>query len=487
MVNNNISKSIDILFEAYRNKDLELLKPYLANDIAVAGYRGKLAITLIDASIHQLKPISTYSIISSTKKGEYYNVQVNHSDSPENPYEFVMSADGKFIEINMLKIHAQEYEDNAKARELNTPVSLPFQYMGDLIIIKAGINQGKDTLNFVFDSGASTLVLDKKTSEKFDLVNKGSANAKGASGNSNYELVNLSIHSKELRVDNALTALVDLSHLSSEIKIDGIIGATFINSYVTQIDYANQKINFYNDISDIDFTYVNKIDFTFDNGIRIPQIEATIQLKNGKIYIGKFLIDTGADLSIMLNTNFIEKHKITEQIDKKIEVSYGSLTKNNSKSFEGTIESIIIGNFALKDIPVNLTNEKKGVNSFQGYVGIIGNDILKRFDLVFDYKNKTLYLPANYFFTTAFQYPSAGFDIKLEDHKMIAKDIIEGTKIFKKGLKQGDEIIDINGLTSDKISTIKKLLKTEELRLKIRYINSNGEVKTTRIRTQRLI
>jgi C-terminal processing protease CtpA/Prc len=70
---------------------------------------------------------------------------------------------------------------------------------------------------------------------------------------------------------------------------------------------------------------------------------------------------------------------------------------------------------------------------------------------------------------------------------MIANDIVKGTKIYKKGLKQGDEIIDINGLTSDKISTIKKLLKTEELRLKIRYINSNGEVKTTRIRTQRLI
>lgn len=60
----------------------------------------------------------------------------------------------------------------------------------------------------------------------------------------------------------------------------------------------------------------------------------------------------------------------------------------------GKISQLIIGNHSLKNIDAAFTDAK--IRSKQNNAdGIIGNGSLKYFNLIFDYKNKYLYLKPN--------------------------------------------------------------------------------------------
>ncbi len=56
---------------------------------------------------------------------------------------------------------------------------------------------------------------------------------------------------------------------------------------------------------------------------------------------------------------------------------------------------MIIQDFKLGEMPVQLSESKQGVTSYEGYLGLLGNEVISRFNVILDYKNTTLYLKPN--------------------------------------------------------------------------------------------
>ncbi len=109
----------------------------------------------------------------------------------------------------------------------------------------------------------------------------------------------------------------------------------------------------------------------------------------------RLILDTGASQTAF-DTNFILDKMSELEVTKAEQISSG-LGTNTMESFECELSSFEIGELkinnykaALLDLShVNHTYQKLNIETIQG---VLGNDILLKYDALIDYKNKQIWL-----------------------------------------------------------------------------------------------
>lgn len=127
----------------------------------------------------------------------------------------------------------------------------------------------------------------------------------------------------------------------------------------------------------------------------IVQTTIPLKIKIGKKTIsGDFLLDTGSAHTISLTTQTANEKGLT-----KLEGTHPWVAVGLSGESQGGIirsESVQIGKDKLPDIDIHFSYDKSGALSGSDfYIGIIGNRILEKYDMVVDYVNLYLYLRPN--------------------------------------------------------------------------------------------
>ena len=226
-----------------------------------------------------------------------------------------------------------------KGKYLKT--SFPFEIISkNAVIFKAVVNE-KDTLNFFFDTGATSSLIDSSVAEKIGIKPNYEQSVEGAGGKKVYQVaLNQKVSINEVRLDSVNFVFEDLTRLrkSMNYPFDGIMGYSIIKNYITEVDFDNQCFHLYSKdfvVNDEDFT---PIDFVFDSGIPIPQFNILIELENQKKYTGKIFFDSGAGLSLLVNTPFNEKYHLNQQAQKIL------TTISNNLSVRSVSQSMAIKN-----------------------------------------------------------------------------------------------------------------------------------------------
>jgi len=271
-------------------------------------------------------------------------------------------------------------------------IKLPFELSKDnkSIFIKLPLENQKDSLLFFFDTGAGTTLVDRKIAEKYHLKANYKAEVMGAGGK---QLYNQYIDNTNFVLDD------DISRLNKHFdkKIDGIIGSAILNNYLTKIDFETRTISLDKFDDSVNYDGYEKIPFEFYNGI--PKFPITFELKNNEKFSGNVLFDSGAGLTLLVNTLYKDKNNLLHKIGERTSINSGNLT-STTKYDEGLIRSIQIGNTIIKDenLKIALSSDKRGVSSSDDLLGILGSKIIYRFNFILDYKNKNLYLKPNHLF-----------------------------------------------------------------------------------------
>ena len=118
----------------------------------------------------------------------------------------------------------------------------------------------------------------------------------------------------------------------------------------------------------------------------------------------------------------------------------------------GRLASFGISEYDFDDIPVALSSDNKGVLSMEFMDGLIGNRLLQRFNLVFDYQKSVLYLePLK--LESEYSINHTGFTLNFEEGKPMIKNLIDRSPADKAGLRNGDEIISINGVLVENMTS----------------------------------
>lgn len=358
-------------------------------------------------------------------------------------------------------------------------INLPFEERGGLFLVKLTINKMEG--QFVFDTGASNTVLDSALAVKLGLKSSGTNRSSSTGGVATFNYIDnykIGISEKqEITCKKIIFSNLSALHGRIGVEFAGIIGFDILNKYITKIDYETKTISLYTQLNKSEIETYTPITFNLNNGIPIPQFNISFALNNGEKFNGPILFDSGAGLTLMVNTPFKESNQLDKKVGKTIALQGQDLfTKKQLE--QARIKSITIGIYTFENLPITLTNTKAGVNSFTYYLGILGNQIISRFNVILDYSNKVIYLKPNKNFELPFDFPLSGIRFKKVKDKILIDYVVAGSEAEKIGLKPGQRVTSVDGYTGNDLEEFNKLIRQEGKAIKISTIS---DTKTTTV------
>ena len=172
-------------------------------------------------------------------------------------------------------------------------------------------------------------------------------------------------------------------------SFDGVLGDEFFRHFVVEIDYAAKSINLYDPQS---YHYRGQ-------GERIPlevrqryiYLRARITASGRSPINGLFIIDSGSATALTLNSPFVAQNKLLPPPNQTTPFSTCGIG-GDSQTQVGSLAEIRLGNIKL-DSPITMFSQAtNGTLANPDLSGSIGNAILRRFKVVFDYSRKVMIL-----------------------------------------------------------------------------------------------
>jgi len=346
--------------------------------------------------------------------------------------------------------------------------------------------------NFVFDTGVCGFYLDStffNTMKTTDKVMNYRARGVGE-GFQRIQVLNrkLGVRFDSLNYFQNFTPLMQLKKIGGR-NIDGLIGYDAFKNNVVKIDYKKQYIQII-DPSDFNVPrHYQKIPLIIEN--HEIYLKMNIEISDSIAIAGNFLFDTGSQGALILTNDMVKKHDLKKRIIKKT-AYYSSAfgVGGTSSGYDLISKSINISQFRIKNQIVSFSNDTTGALSGQHFLGIAGNKLFEKFDLIIDFPHKELYLKPSHRFHHGNKMSLLGFsytDRTDITEGWIVTFLYKNSNAEKAGLKFNDIVISINGIGVKEISQNQLAKFSKSSRVVSLKIIRNGEIKTIEFRTCRII
>jgi len=179
---------------------------------------------------------------------------------------------------------------------------------------------------------------------------------------------------------------------------NGIIGYSIFGHYVTKIDYDKKEMTLYDSGKVKIEDGWTEIPMYFKSN-NIPWIDAKVVIGDEEPILLSMYIDYASRQAVELLEKPDMKFSLPEETD---EVFIGRGLSGDIYGKKGRISKLIIGSYVLSNVSAVFATAK--IRSKQENAdGILGNNSLRRFNLIFDYANKKLYIKPNKYFYKTFK------------------------------------------------------------------------------------
>tara|TARA_R110001583_G_scaffold10661_2_gene48892 strand:- start:3610 stop:4950 length:1341 start_codon:yes stop_codon:yes gene_type:complete len=311
---------------------------------------------------------------------------------------------------------------------------IKFQLVNNLIILPIEVNGTE--LSFMLDSGVNQPILFNITDQDSIQINNvseikirglgegESIKALSSRGNT-FTLKNIENRKQLLYVviDKSLNFSTSLG-----IPVHGIIGYDLFRDFVVDINYATRTMKFY----DPKF-------YTYKKDKRSETLPMTIHRR--KAYLdANVLVDDVDDIPVHLLIDTGSTDAIWLFEDDEIGIPEAHYDDFLGKGLSGNIfgkrtkvNSIQIGSFILKDAKAAFPDTRSfaSIKNFGNRNGSIGGEVLKRFNIVFDYPNRKVTLRKNNMFKSPFHYNLSGITLQHDGVRMVSQRLSSGHGVVK--------------------------------------------------------
>jgi len=327
--------------------------------------------------------------------------------------------------------------------------SLHFTSIKNLIIIPIYINE-KGPYNFVLDTGVGPLIITEPSiidSLNFANMRKIKVSGLGLESVEAFVSQNITARVGRAVANHIPTAILkeDLFNLSGHLglKIYGLIGFNFFNSFIVDIRYSENRIIFSEQGAKIKYKG-SKIPIVIES--LKPYIYAEVDAPNSGKIKAKLLMDTGASHALSMEMFNGEMFPLPYS---KIKANLGMSLSGQIKGFLGRIKAFSIGEFDFKDVisgfpDFQVISQKIDLKTRNGNVGA---DLLRKFNIQFNYQEGFMYVRPNSNYKTPFEHDMVGMVIYLDQKsykRFLIGEIDENSPAEKSGLCPDDEIIGVN-------------------------------------------
>lgn len=352
--------------------------------------------------------------------------------------------------------------------------SFPFRMLtGGVILFRAQFDEYKDTLQFILDTGSGGISLDSSTVRYFNLVPEpsdrtvlgiGGIKKVGFLYNRKFRLPGLVVDSLNFHVN-------DYDILTSVYgeKIDGIVGYSFLSKYIVSINYDSLVIDVF---SNGRFRYP-KGGSLLEPSLRTLPVQ-NARIKDNITAHSRFLFDIGAGLCLLLSREFVEDssflHRKRVLYVKEAEGLGGSVDMHLTVTKE-----IKIGPYKFRNVPTFVFDDVNNLTSYPFLAGIIGNDLMRRFNIILNYSRREFYITPNKHYNDFFDYSYTGVELYFEKEGVVLGDVAKGSPAEQAGLREGDIVIAINNNFSQNLQQFKQELQHAGQKIKM-VISREGQL-----------
>lgn len=360
-----------------------------------------------------------------------------------------------------------QYLDLEKGRKR---VNVPFRLVRNMIIIKLKIND-KGPFNFILDTGVGLMIItEPQLIDSINLASKRTIKIPGLGEGEDDEayissVIKVNIPGLESHDISAAILKKDHFNLSNYagMPIDGLLGYEFFANVAVRINFADSTLSVCRPADLRSMRKSDKIPISIEE--RKPYMQAKITFPSGKKTDSKLVIDIGAghpvSIENMIKTNGLPKAYIPANL--------GVGLNGPISGFISRINEIDIGKFKLKDVLASFPDDTKSqITPSVPRDGNLGIGILKKFDVVFDYPDNTLYLRRGPLFKEPFEHDMSGLEYYSTgnfSHVIISR-VEPGSAGDEIGLQKGDEIMSINfkSVTKMSLEEIDSIFKSRDQR-----------------------
>jgi len=357
--------------------------------------------------------------------------------------------------IFSLTVCAQKPPPNPPAEFIT---QFPFkQLSGGVILIKACFNNVTDSFNFILDTGSGGISLDSLTTEAYKIPHVPSGRTiNGIAGIREVDFAkNNSLTFPGLKVENLDFYINNYEILSSVygVQIDGIIGYSFLRRYIVKINFDSLLIQVYSPGS---------IKYEKQGLLLHPLFTALpiqpLSIKDARSIFSNFYIDTGAGLCFLVSRQFQQDSLLLQKKRKPVAIQVHGLG-GKKHMYLTIIKEVKIGPYRFRKVPTNILDDEYNATSYPFVGGLLGNDILRRFNITLNYPQKEIFLLPNRHFRDPFDYSYTGLSMYTVNGVIYVDDVITNSPAERSGLKKDDIVLGVNNNFSNDISVYKNLMQ----------------------------
>ena len=348
----------------------------------------------------------------------------------------------------------------------------PFrQLTGGVILVQAKFDTIPVPLNFILDSGSGAISLDSATTAEFGIPHVPSGKTiNGIAGSTEVDYTkNNKLILPGLIVDSLDFYINNYEILSSVYgeKIDGVMGYSFLSRYIVKINYDSLSIEVYSPGS---------IEYPKNGFLLHPLFTALpiqpLTIKDARTVNANFYLDTGAGLCFLMSKQFENDSQVLKKNRKPVSIQVQGLGGKKQMSLT-IIREVQIGPYKFRKVPTNILDDEFNATSYPFLGGVIGNDILRRFNVIFNYEKREIHLLPNSHYNDDFDYSYTGINMFYVEGKIFLDDVIYKSPAYRAGLKKDDIVIAINTNFSNDINVYKNLMQVVGQKITVLVLRNN--------------
>lgn len=361
---------------------------------------------------------------------------------------------------------------------------IPFKMYDDLAIVQLSIN-GSEPLNFIFDTGTTTTLLDSVTADHIGVITDETRAL--LLSNDFVELPLAKVTNIKIGEYNIPQSIVIIQRSFENYNrilgfpVHGIIGEDIFEKRFTEIDFEKSEIHLHTLLDTTGFKPV-KTEIYNDLFYVKAMLIATVT----DSFSDRYLFDSADLSSISLSEPYWKRHDLLNKSKRYYSGVNRSSSTTTSPSYFGKLEAFSISKSRFTDFYANLTAAKRGFFANDTVAGTIGIDFIKRFNIILDLQGKQIYLKPNSLANEPFRVNTTGIRTRL--NRDLSKCIIEAVLMHspaeQAGLQTNDIILSINNIEANaqNIVSIRQLTRSKpgsKLKFKVKRGDEVKEIEVT--------
>jgi predicted aspartyl protease len=350
--------------------------------------------------------------------------------------------------------------------------SVTFTLIDGRIFVNVRLN-GEGPLAFIFDTGGNAIISSKMAGR----LHLPSGNSETGTGTGEKQVTAVDTTVRELQVGDLRLSNVGFHEISMDDTpavfgkhpVDGIIGLPILERVIVKVDYDT-----------------NRLELTLPSAYKLPSSGTTLHFERPYVVPlvdatldgipGKFGVNTGARLSLLLNSPFAIQNDLRVKYHPQVSGITGRGLGGPIRSLLARGQVFALGNLEVHDPLVRMSLQASGAPTASDTSGLIGADILRQFNITLDYGHQSILFQKNRDYGKRCNFDRLGVWLGQDSASFSVIDVVPGSPADDAGIKAGDKILAIDGKPAESLdlTEVRERFRSDPVGRKLRLRVQSG-------------